>query len=223
MAEDDTNGILIQGDTGQQTIDESTLYDVLNRLFSTIFFPDPDSDYASAPLLQRIKASLSVNIPLLCDASRNTGLRALLWTRRGGTFRALLVVSAGTIAVVTLTGLLVFMLFFFAATFNAVVISLLVSLAAAGGCLTLFFAFVAAIYFGALSVALFIISTAAISSVIAVLFATGWIGFILTLWLVAKKSIGVAKYSLLVTCSAVSAYSTAAWHSPNQNVSKKSD
>lgn len=223
MADDDPNGILIQGDTGQQTIDESTLYDVLNRLISTIFFPDPNSEYASAPLLQRIKASLSVNIPLLRDASRNTGRRVLLWTRRGGTFRALLVVSAGTIAVVTLTGLLVFMLFFIAATFNAVVISLLMSLAAAGGFLALFFAFVAAIYFGALSVALFVISTVAISSVIAVLVATGWIGFFLTLWLVAKKSIGVAKYSLSVTVSAVSAYSTAAWHAPNQNVSKKSD
>ncbi|XP_073157425.1 uncharacterized protein [Henckelia pumila] len=208
----------------QQTIDESTTpCDVLNRLISTIFFPDPNSEYASAPLLQRIKASLSVNIPLLRDASTNTARRVLLWTRRGGTFRALLVVSAGTIAVLTLTGLLVFMLFFIVATFNAVVISLLMSLAGAGGLLAIFFAFVAAIYFGALSVALFVISTAAISSVIAVLIATGWIGFFLTLWVVAKKSISVAKYSLSVTGSSVSAYSTAAWHARNQNVTKKSD
>lgn len=66
-----------------------------------------------------------------------------------------------------------FMLFFVSATFNSVVISLLMSLAAAGGFLALLFAFVAAIYVGALSVALFVISAAAISSVIAVLITTG--------------------------------------------------
>nr|CAD1826565.1 unnamed protein product [Ananas comosus var. bracteatus] len=49
--------------------------------------------------------------------------------------------QVGSITLVALTGLLVFMLFFVAATVNAIIISLLVSLAAAGGCLALFFCF----------------------------------------------------------------------------------
>lgn len=65
------------------------------------------------------------------------------------------------------------MLFFVAATFNAIIISLLVSLAAAGGLLALFFACVAAIYVGALSIALFVISAITISLMIAVLTVTG--------------------------------------------------
>jgi len=65
------------------------------------------------------------------------------------------------------------MLFFLAATFNAIVISLLMSLAAAGGFLALFFAFLTAIYIGALSVAVFVISTATISATVAVLIVTG--------------------------------------------------
>lgn len=86
-------------------------------------------------------------------------------------FRKLL--QVGTIALLALTGLTVFMLFFVAATVNAIVISLLMSLAAAGGFLALFFAFMTAIYIGALSVAVFVISTATISAIIAVLITTG--------------------------------------------------
>lgn len=81
--------------------------------------------------------------------------------------------QAGTITFLTLAGLLVFLLFFVAATVNAVVISLVMSLAAAGGFLAIFFACVAAIYIGALSVAIFVISTATISCIIAVLIAAG--------------------------------------------------
>lgn len=69
------------------------------------------------------------------------------------------------------------MLFFVAATINAIVISLLVSLAAAGGFLALFFSCVAAIYIGALSIAVFVISAATISAVIAVLIAAGSVVF----------------------------------------------
>ncbi|CAL5331947.1 unnamed protein product [Camellia sinensis] len=56
------------------------------------------------------------------------------------------------IGLLALTGLVVFMLFFLAAAVNAIIISLLVSLAAAGGFLGLFFACVTTIYIGALSV-----------------------------------------------------------------------
>ncbi|KAL7223567.1 hypothetical protein ACSBR1_025093 [Camellia fascicularis] len=256
---------------------------VLRRVGAEIFFPNPDSAYGSSPVIHRIKASLSENVPLLRQASRNTGRDVLLWARRGTPLRALLVVSVGTIGLLALTGLVVFMLFFLAATVNAIIISLLVSLAAAGGFLALFFACVTAIYIGALSVAVFVISTATISAIIAVLIATrlrfhlhellryfpvvcfyawlymfdlvdsrvdlqnhcsavqcsavcahtwlyldrsanrlqlgrvlgdeclllDWIGFFWTVWLATKKSVGLAKHSLTVTGSALSAYSSA--------------
>ena len=91
--------------------------------------------------------------------------------------------QVGTIAFLGLTGLLVFMLFFVAATFNAIVISLLVSLAAAGGFLALFFTCVTFIYIGALSVAAFVISSATISAIIAALIATGRADSLLLLFL----------------------------------------
>ncbi|KAI8536584.1 hypothetical protein RHMOL_Rhmol10G0269000 [Rhododendron molle] len=185
-----------------------TLYGVLRRTVAEVFFPDPDTGCGSDPFLRRIKGSLSENVPLLRDASRNSGRDVLLWTRRGSPLRALLVVSVGTITLLALTGLTVFMLFFVAATVNAIVISLLMSLAAAGGFLALFFAFMTAIYIGALSVAVFVISTATISAIIAVLITTGWIGFFWTIWLATKKSVELAKHSLTVTGSAVSAYSS---------------
>ncbi|KAG6397595.1 hypothetical protein SASPL_143764 [Salvia splendens] len=160
------NGVVIDPivDDSHRTHDDLTL---LNRLIAAIFSPDPNS---SAPLPHRLKTALSDNIR---DASNNTAAPLLQLTRSGSPLRALLVVSVGTIAFLALAGLLVFTLFFVAATVNAVVISLVMSLAAAGGFLALFFACVAAIYIGALSVAIFVISTATISCVFAVLIAAG--------------------------------------------------
>ncbi|CAN0865426.1 hypothetical protein LINGRAHAP2_LOCUS9223 [Linum grandiflorum] len=200
--------------------EDLTLYAVLHRILTTIFAP-ASSGSASAPLLQRIKASFSDNGPLLKDATENTGREVLAWTRNGSPLRALLVISVGAVALLAMTGTLVFMLFFVAATINAIVISLLVSLAAAGGFLALFFACLAAIYIGALSVAIFAISTATISTIIAVLVAAGWIGFFWTIWLVTKKTVGVATHSLSVTGSALSSYSSA-WHS-RQRVPEKEE
>uniref|UniRef100_F6HI07 Uncharacterized protein n=1 Tax=Vitis vinifera TaxID=29760 RepID=F6HI07_VITVI len=167
------NGGFLEVDGG----DDLTLYHVLHRLMAAIFFPDPTS---SASLLRRVKISVADNVPLLRQASKNTARNVMHWTRRGSALRALLVISVGTITLLALTGLLVFMLFFLAATFNAIVISLLMSLAAAGGFLALFFACITAIYIGALSVAVVVISTATISAIIAVLITTGWIGFFWT-------------------------------------------
>lgn len=76
---------------------KETLYDVLHRMLSTIFFSDSDG---SEPLLQRIKNSLSDNGPLLKDATSNTGRKILLWTRRGSPLRALLVISVSTVTVI---------------------------------------------------------------------------------------------------------------------------
>ncbi|XP_027336260.1 uncharacterized protein LOC113850093 isoform X2 [Abrus precatorius] len=149
---------------------KETLPEVLNRIASSILFPEP-ADAGS--LLRRIKVSVADNAPLIPEASRNSASNVLLWTRRGSPFRALLVISVGTVTFVALTGLLVFLLFFVAATINAILISLLMSLAAAGGFLALFFAFVTAIYIGALSVAIFAISVATFWTIVAVLIITG--------------------------------------------------
>ncbi|XP_042481298.1 uncharacterized protein LOC122061855 [Macadamia integrifolia] len=186
--------------------EEETLYGVLRRFFAEIFFLDPKN---SSSFLERIKSSVSHNGPLLRKGFRNSSRDLLQWTRRGSAIRAILVVSVGTILLLALTGLLVFVLFFLAATINAVIVSLLISLAAAGGFLAIFFACVTAIYIGALSVAAFAIATATVSTIIAVVVATGWIGFFWTVWLATKKSMGLAKHSLVMTGSAVSAYSAA--------------
>lgn len=185
---------------------KETLPEVLNRIASAILFPEP-ADAGS--LLRRIKVSVADNATLLPEASRNSARDVLIWTRRGTPFRALFVISVGTATFVALTGLLVFMLFFLAATVNAIVISLLMSLAAAGGFLALFFAFVTAIYIGALSIAIFAISVTTFWAIVAILMITGWIGFIYTVWLVTRKSFGFAKHSLDVTGSAISSYTTA--------------
>ncbi|XP_002273884.1 uncharacterized protein LOC100262496 [Vitis vinifera] len=115
---------------------------------AAIFFLDPTS---SALLLRRVKISFAENIPLLRQASRNTARNVVHWTRRGSALQALLVISVGTITLLALTGLLVFVLFFLATTFNAIVISLLMSLATIGGYLALFFACITAICIEALS------------------------------------------------------------------------
>lgn len=210
MAEevDGIDGVDVARKKGLRSEDPS-LPAVLQRTISTIFFPDPSSSAAATPLLSRVKTAVKENTPALKEASRNSGRKVIQWTRRGSPLRALLVISVGTVVLLALTGLLVFMLFLAAATVNAVVISLLISLAAAGGFLALFFACVTAVYISALSVAAFVISTATIAAIVAVLVVTGWVTFFWTLWLVTKKGAGVAKHSLSMTGSAISAYSSA--------------
>ncbi|KAM1078496.1 hypothetical protein TB2_025184 [Malus domestica] len=198
---------VIDHDGEVHTKREETLYGVFHRLIIEILFPGSTSAGAAAPLFHRIKTSLAKNVPLLREASRNSGRNVLLWTRRGSPLRALLVISVGTITLVALTGFLVFMLFFVAATFNAVVISLLLSLAAAGGFLAIFFACVTVIYIGALSVAVFVISATTITAMGAVLLTTGWIGFFWIVLLATKKSLGLAKKSFDATGSALAACS----------------
>ncbi|KAJ0232621.1 hypothetical protein HA466_0288650 [Hirschfeldia incana] len=176
-----------------------SLYSLVCITIGSILFPDSKTGYASsAPLLQRIRNSFAENGPKLREASKKTSRDILQWTRRGSPLRALLVITTGTIVLVTMMALVVFALFFVAATFNAIIISLLVSLAAAGGFLALFFLSLAGIYIGALSVAAFVISTATVSAVVCVLFASGWIGFFYAVWLGARGSLRLAKQSLSV-------------------------
>ncbi|XP_068658915.1 uncharacterized protein [Aristolochia californica] len=188
---------------------EETLYGALRRLVSKIIFPDPNAAGSSSSIFQRIKTSVNENGSYVREGSRNSTRKLLLWTRRGRPLRPLLVISVGTITSLALTGLLVFMLFFLAATANAIIISALISLAAAGGFLALFLACIASIYVAAMSVAFFVISTATVSTIIVVLIATGWVGFFCAVWVAARKSVEFTKHSLSVTGSALSTYSAA--------------
>nr|ABO31374.1 unknown [Gossypium hirsutum] len=202
---DQTNGVTLN--ENQRIRKEETLYDVLHRSVSMIL-PDASST-ESAPLLQRIKISVSENGPRLGEASRNTGQTLLRWTRRGSPLRALLVISLGSVAFLALTGLLTFMLIFLVATVNAIIVSLLISLAAAGGFLFFSLACVTAIYIGAMSIAALVFSIATISAIFAAMIAAGWVGFFWVIWLGTRKSVGFAKQSLSKTGSVISAYSFA--------------
>lgn len=185
-----------------------SLYAAVSALLVPIFFPDHDS----SSFYYRVKGSFRENLPHLREASRDTGLSVLRWARAGSSFRLLLVISVGTITLLTLTGVLVFLLFLAAATVNAIILSLFMSLAAAGGFLAIFFACLAGIYIGALSIAFFVISSVTIAAIITALIVTGWIGFFWTLWLVTKKSACFAKRSVTITGSALTAYTSGRRH-----------
>ncbi|KAF6168662.1 hypothetical protein GIB67_005274 [Kingdonia uniflora] len=186
--------------------EEQSLYSVFSTIFTSIFFPDSES---TTSLFQRIKTCFDDNGDSLREGFRRTTRNLLHWTKQGSPIRALLVISVGTCTFLALSGFLVFMIFFVGATINAIIISLLVSLAAAGGFLAIFFAFMTAIYIGALSVAAFVIASTTITTIFAILITTGWIGFFFTLWMAAKKSAGLAKHSLRLTGSVISSYSAA--------------
>ncbi|KAH1081933.1 hypothetical protein J1N35_021694 [Gossypium stocksii] len=94
-------------------------------------------------------------------------------------------------------------------TVNAIIVSLLISLAAAGGFLFFSLACVTAIYIGAMSIAAFVISIATISAIFAAMIAAGWVGFFWAIWLGTRKSVGFAKQSLSKTGSVLSVYSSA--------------
>ncbi|CAO2210992.1 unnamed protein product [Urochloa humidicola] len=159
------------------------------------------------PLLRRIKAASRDAAPRLRGASRNSARDLLEWTRRGSGLRAILVISVGTITLIALTGLLIFMFFLLVATANAVIVSVLMSLAAAGGFLAIFFACLVAVYVGAVSVAVFAISATVISAVVGVMVATGWVGFFWILWFAARKSMDLTKHSIGATSSVIQSYS----------------
>ncbi|KAJ7964437.1 Importin-5 [Quillaja saponaria] len=166
------------------------------------------------PYLKVILMS-AINEPNRMLLAKSIECITMVWTAVGKEkFKAdteLLIISntVGTITLVSLTGLVVFILFTLAANINAIVISLLASLVAAGSFLALFFACVTAIYIGALSIAFFVISVATSFTIVAIVIATGWIGFFWTVWLATKKSFGIAKHSLTATGSAISTYSSA--------------
>ncbi|ESQ41647.1 hypothetical protein EUTSA_v10014473mg [Eutrema salsugineum] len=197
-------GTINRRDYGEEEDDSESLYSLLCLTIGLILFPDSKSGEASSSLLQRIRNSVAENGPKLREASRKTSCEILQWTRRGSPLRALLVITMGTIVLLTTMALVVFTLFFVAATANAIIISLLISLAVAGGFLAFFFLSLTAIYIGALSVAAFVISAATISAVVSVLIASGWVGFFYAVWLGARGSLRLAKQSVSVMGSAIS-------------------
>ncbi|XP_047256496.1 uncharacterized protein LOC107850649 isoform X1 [Capsicum annuum] len=66
-----------------------TLFDILNNFISAIF----NYNNNDGKLIERIKGSISENVPLIQQASKNTAHNVYAWTRKGSSFRALLVVS----------------------------------------------------------------------------------------------------------------------------------
>ncbi|RLN03646.1 uncharacterized protein C2845_PM13G12930 [Panicum miliaceum] len=168
------------------------------------------------PLLGRLRAASCEAAPRLRGASRNSARDLLEWTRRGSGLRAILVISVGTITLIALTGLLIFMFFLLVATSNAVIVSVLMSLAAAGGFLAIFFACVVVVYIGAVSVAVFAISATVISAIVGVMIATGWVGFFWMIWFAARKSMDLTKHSIGMTSSAIQSYSASRHANQNQ-------
>ncbi|WVZ92893.1 hypothetical protein U9M48_038927 [Paspalum notatum var. saurae] len=190
---------------------EDTLPAVVRSFVGGVWSPDE-------PLLRRLRAATCEAAPRLKGASRNSARDLVDWTRRGSGIRAILVISVGTITLIALTGLLIFMFFLLVATANAVIVSVLMSLAAAGGFLALFFACLAAVYVGAVSVAVFAISATVISAAVGVMIAAGWIGFFWMIWFSARKSIDLTKHSIGMTSSAIQSYSASRHASQNQKL-----
>lgn len=79
--------------------------------------------------------------------------------------------QTGLIALLGLTGVAAFLVFFVIATTNTIVVALLGSMAAVGACVAVFFAALTAIYIGALSIAVFVISSIAFMTMFAVVTA----------------------------------------------------
>ncbi|CAO2163308.1 unnamed protein product [Urochloa humidicola] len=179
-----------------------TLPGVVRGFVDGVWCPGGDE-----PLRRRLKAASRDAAPRLRGASRNSARDLLEWTRRGSGLRAILVISVGTITLIALTGHLIFMFFLLVATANAVIVSILMSLAAAGGFLAIFFACVVAVYIGAVSVAAFAISATVISAIVGVMIATGWVGFFWMLWFAARKSMDLTKHSIGATSSVIQSYS----------------
>ncbi|KAL8233161.1 hypothetical protein R6Q57_002939 [Mikania cordata] len=107
---------------------------------------------------------------MFCKASLNTKREIVIWTH-GRPLRALLVVSAGIVTLLALSGMLEFMVVFVAATVNAIVISFLISLAAVGGFYVVFFICMEIMCLGFLFISAFVTFTIPLSSIIVALVA----------------------------------------------------
>ncbi|GKD93608.1 hypothetical protein Tco_1373445 [Tanacetum coccineum] len=167
-----------------------TIYTVFNNLIQSFIITSEEDD---DPNMKNKKKNKSL-VESFREAILNTRRDILIWTRQGASpLRSLLVLSAGIVILLALTGMLAFMLFVIVATVNAIVISSLISLAAVGGGLAIFFFCLTVIYIAMLFVATFVTFTVTVSAIIAALFAAGWIGFIWMVWLAVSKCAHIAK------------------------------
>ncbi|RLM86998.1 uncharacterized protein C2845_PM04G13650 [Panicum miliaceum] len=140
---------------------------------------------------RRLWAAARAGAPRLRQACENAARDLVAWTRQGGAARALLVVTVGSVALAAVTGLLIVVVFVAAAATNAVAFSILVSMTAAGGLLAVLLALLAAAYVCALSVAVFVISSTTIVTVIAITIATGWAAFFWVVWFGARECLNL--------------------------------
>lgn len=118
---------------------------------------------------------------------------------KGGPWRAFLVSTVGIVLLLALVGLGTFLLFFLAATVNAVAIGFLASVASVGAFTALFFTSLTTIYIGVLVMAVLSMSTITFFCICAALIAAGWIAFIWVLWQGLKKGIDILNTSFLVS------------------------
>ncbi|TVU09452.1 hypothetical protein EJB05_42924, partial [Eragrostis curvula] len=168
--------------------DEDTLPDLF-RGFDIDGVAGASSASATAEAARGVRGLCAA--PRLREACEDAASDVAAWTRQGGAPRALLVVSVGSASLAALTGLLVVGFFVAAVTTNAIVCSFLVSLVAAGGFLAVLLAFLASIYVGALSVAVFVVATTTVAAVIFIMTATGWAAFFWIVWFAATKCSGL--------------------------------
>lgn len=182
---------------------EEGLLQVLKQMMFQIVYPTDGT-----PFIRRTKQAFMENGTLVKQAATNSTKNLMDWTRLGGPWRAFLVISVGTILLLAMTGFGAFMLFFLAATTNTIIVGLLMSLAAVGGFMVIFFSCLVAIFVGALSVAAFVISVITLVTITAVSIAAGWIGFFWLVWQGIRKSLDLTRSSFLMTASALSSIST---------------
>lgn len=137
--------------------------------------------------IHRTRKSLWKTSPQLQESLNRTSSEIVFWMQKGSPWRAFLVSSVGVVLLLGLAGLGTFMLFFLAATLNAVAIAFLASVASVGAFAALFFTTVTTIYIGVLVMASLTISTITLFCICAALTAAGWIAFLWVVWQGLKK------------------------------------
>ncbi|OAE27136.1 hypothetical protein AXG93_4666s1060 [Marchantia polymorpha subsp. ruderalis] len=141
--------------------------------------------------------------PRLKQAAKQSSEDLVRWINQGGQWRSFLITVTGLIALLGLTGVAAFLVFFVIATTNTIVVALLGSMAAVGACVAVFFAALTAIYIGALSIAVFVISSIAFMTMFAVVTAASWIAFWWASWQLVTKVFDVARGSIALTASSL--------------------
>lgn len=149
--------------------------------------------------IHRTRESLREKSPQLKDGVRHTSSEIVQWMHKGGPWRAFLVSTVGIVLLLALVGLCTFLLFFLAATVNAVAIGFLASVASVGAFMALFFTSLTTIYIGFLIMAVLSISIITFFCIWVALIVAGWIAFIWVLWQGLKKGIDIFNTSFLMS------------------------